>query len=175
MNTVDYLKTLVAEINDFPRPGIQFKDIMPVLNNSRAFRLLTEALVNKVSDLQFDRIVGIESRGFILGAAMALQSDRPFVPIRKPGKLPGRVRSIRYSLEYGEDQLEIQEGSLRTNDRVLIVDDVLATGGTLRASVDLVRSLQAQVAGSVVFLEISALRGRALLEPLELRSLISYS
>jgi adenine phosphoribosyltransferase len=175
MNTVDYLKTLVAEINDFPRPGIQFKDIMPVLNNSRAFRLLTEELVHKVSDLQFDRIVGIESRGFILGAAMALQSDRAFVPIRKPGKLPGRVRSIRYELEYGEDQLEIQEGSLRANDRVLIVDDVLATGGTLRASVDLVRSLQAQVAGSLVFLEISALRGRALLGALEIRSLISYS
>jgi adenine phosphoribosyltransferase len=174
MSRVDDLRTLVREVQDFPKPGIVFRDIMPVLNDARAFRILIEEMIQCVSDLKIDRIVGVESRGFILGAAMSILADRPFVPVRKAGKLPGRVLAVQYDLEYGKDRLEIQESSLLKGENILIVDDVLATGGTLRASVELVRKLEANVLASLVFVELQSLNGRAQLDQIDVRNLLTY-
>ncbi|MEO0010512.1 MAG: hypothetical protein RIQ39_101 [Actinomycetota bacterium] len=151
--------SLIREIPDFPIPGILFKDITPLLADAQALRVTTDALIGD-SD-SYTHIVGIEARGFILASAMALRSGKGFIPLRKAGKLPHRTISRSYGLEYGSDVLEAHVDAAAPGDRLLIVDDVLATGGTLLAAIEIARELGADVVEIVVLLEIEALGGRA--------------
>jgi adenine phosphoribosyltransferase len=151
--------SLIREIPDFPIPGILFKDITPLLADAAALRVTAEALVGN-SD-SYTHIAGIEARGFILASAMALKSHKGFIPLRKAGKLPHRTISKSYGLEYGSDVLQAHVDAASEGDRVLIVDDVLATGGTLIAAIEIMQELGATIAEVVVLLEIEALGGRA--------------
>ena len=151
--------SLIRDIPDFPTSGILFRDITPLLADGEAFNTVTRELARTESD--FSHIVGIEARGFILGAAMAAQSGVGFIPFRKAGKLPHQTITRSYGLEYGSDAIEAHIDALKSGDRVLIVDDVLATGGTLLAAIELVEELGAEIAEIVVLFEIAALGGRA--------------
>jgi adenine phosphoribosyltransferase len=152
---------LIRDTPDFPRPGVQFKDIMPVLADAKAFAAAIDALAAPWRDARLDAVLVIESRGFLLGAPLAQTLGVGLVPLRKPGKLPGAVVEQRYALEYGEDRLQMQAGILPAGARVLLVDDVLATGGTLLAARTLAQRLGLDVVGAGVLLEIAALAGRA--------------
>ena len=152
---------LLRDVPDFPRPGIVFKDITPVLADGDAFAAAVADMAAPWREAPPDAVAGIESRGFILGAALALPLRCGFVPVRKPGKLPGTVLEQAYALEYGEDALQLQADALASGARVLLVDDVLATGGTLLAARALAEQLDAQVVGAGVLLEIGALAGRS--------------
>ncbi|WP_242108962.1 adenine phosphoribosyltransferase [Luteimonas aquatica] len=152
---------LIRDVPDFPKPGIVFKDITPLLADRDGFAAAIEAMAAPWREERLDAVVGIESRGFILGAALALALDTGFVPVRKPGKLPARTLSQTYALEYGSDSLHIHADALPVGARVLLVDDVLATGGTLLAAYALARRLEAEVAGAAVLVELDALGGRA--------------
>lgn len=155
------LDRLIRDVPDFPRPGIVFKDITPLLADAAGLRAAVEAMAAPWLDAGIDAVAGIESRGFILGAPLALRLGTGFVPIRKPGKLPGATVGEDYGLEYGHDRVEIHVDALPAGRRVLIVDDVLATGGTLAAARALVEKLHCQVAGAMVLLELARLDGRA--------------
>jgi adenine phosphoribosyltransferase len=159
-----YLARL-RHVADFPRPGILFCDMMPLLADAGAFAAMLGDLAAPWRAAGVTAVAGIESRGFILGAALAHELGAGFVPLRKPGKLPGAVRAERYELEYGEDTLEIQADALPAGQRVLLVDDVLATGGTLAAARRLVEGSAATLLGASVLLEIPVLGGRARWEP----------
>jgi adenine phosphoribosyltransferase len=150
----------LRDIADFPKPGILFKDIMPLLADGDDFRAAIQAMSARWRDLQLDAVVGIESRGFILGAAMALELGVGFVPVRKPGKLPGKVLREEYTLEYRSDCIEVHADALPAGARVAIIDDVLATGGTLVAALSLVRRLGVDVVGAGVLVELDGLGGR---------------
>jgi adenine phosphoribosyltransferase len=169
---VDWRK-LVRDVPDFPSPGILFKDIAPVLADAAALAALTAELVEVCRGEPVDMVVAVEARGFILGAPVALALGAGFVPVRKPGKLPHLTRSVAYALEYGEAVLHMHLDALAPGDRVLIVDDVLATGGTLFAAAQLVREAGATPVAAAVLLEIGALGGRAALAPLPLHILLS--
>ena len=149
---------LIREVPDFPSPGILFRDITPLLAHGEAFSLVTEELAG--STQQYDFVAGVEARGFILGAAMAEKRTCGFIPIRKSGKLPHLTHSRTYGLEYGSDSLEIHIDAVAQGDRVLLVDDVLATGGTLIAAIELLEEVGADVVEIVVLFEIAALDGR---------------
>lgn len=153
-------QSLIRDIPDFPRPGILFKDITPVLADGPAFAAAVAAMAQPWRDSRLDAVIGVEARGFILGAALAHALGVGFVPVRKPGKLPGGILTQDYALEYGSDQLEIHADALHSGARVLIVDDVLATGGTLLAALALVCQQGAEVVGVAVLVELAALRGR---------------
>ncbi len=153
--------TLLRDIPDFPKPGILFKDITPLLADRDGFTAAIAAMAEPWRDAQLDAVVGIESRGFILGAALAHALHVGFVPVRKPGKLPGATLSQEYALEYGSDRLQIHADALPAGARVLLVDDVLATGGTLLAALALVRAQGAEVIGASVLVELAFLDGRA--------------
>jgi adenine phosphoribosyltransferase len=152
--------TLIRDVPDFPKPGIVFKDITPMLADAGALAAAIRAMAAPWRGVALDAVAGIESRGFILGVALARELDLGFVPIRKPGKLPGSTIGEDYALEYGHNRVEIQVDVLAPGRRVLIVDDVLATGGTLAAARSLVEKLGCQVAGAGLLLEIVALAGR---------------
>jgi adenine phosphoribosyltransferase len=151
---------LIRDIPDFPRAGIAFKDITPVLADADGFNAAVEAMAMPWRGIALDAVFAIESRGFILGAAMARALGLGFVPVRKSGKLPGRVHAQDYALEYGNDRLEVHCDAVAPDARVLLVDDVLATGGTLEAALALARRQGALVVGASVLLELAALRGR---------------
>ena len=151
---------LVRDVPDFPRPGILFKDITPVLADPAAFAAAVAEMTGPWRDAGLDAVVGIESRGFILGAAMAQALGTGFVPVRKPGRLPARTLSQDYALEYGTNQLQIHADALPRGARALVVDDVLATGGTLEAALLLLRRQGAEIAGAAVLFEIRDLGGR---------------
>ena len=151
---------LVRDVPDFPRPGIMFKDITPLLADARAFGACIDALCEPWRGQGIGAVCGIESRGFIFGAAMARALDAGFVPLRKAGKLPPPVVGVDYGLEYGLDRLEIGSDALSPGERVLVVDDVLATGGTLEAARRLVERLGAEVMGASVVIELAVLNGR---------------
>lgn len=155
---------LVRVVPDFPRPGVSFKDLTPLLADAGALAATVDALAQPFADERIDVVLGVEARGFIVAAPVALRLGAGFVPARKSGKLPWRVVSETYSLEYGEAALEIHEDAVRPGQRVLVVDDVLATGGTATAAVALVERLGAEVAGLSFVLELTALGGRARLE-----------
>ena len=157
MNTFEHL---IRDVPDFPKPGILFKDITPLLGDAGGFAAVIESMIAPWRSVEVDAIAGIESRGFILGAAMALKLGVGFVPIRKPGKLPAKTISVDYALEYGSDRVEMHADALTAGSRVLIVDDVLATGGTLAAARALVAQLDCTVVGAALLLELSALDGR---------------
>lgn len=152
---------LLRDIPDFPQPGILFKDITPVLADAGAFAEAVAAMAAPWRGVRLDAVVGVEARGFILGAAMARELDVGFVPVRKPGKLPGHTLSLDYGLEYGRDRLEIHADAMPAGARVVVVDDVLATGGTLKAAVQLVERQGALVVGTGVLVELGFLAARA--------------
>ncbi|MCL2542217.1 MAG: adenine phosphoribosyltransferase [Nocardioidaceae bacterium] len=158
------LERLVRDVPDFPEPGVLFKDIMPLLADHEGLRTVVDALAavgrDHAGEVVVDKVIGMESRGFILGAPVALALGVGFVPARKPGKLPGERLSVSYALEYGEATLEIQKDALQQGERVLVVDDVLATGGTAAATAELVRRAGARVAAMAFLMELSFLRGR---------------
>lgn len=154
-------QTLLRDVPDFPRPGILFKDITPVLADADAFAAVVAEMVAPWRGERLDAVVGIESRGFILGDALAHELRVGFVPVRKPGKLPARTLSLDYALEYGSDRLQIHADALPRGARVIVVDDVLATGGTLKAALALTRQQGAEVIGAAVLLELGFLNARA--------------
>ena len=153
-------QTLLRDVPDFPRPGILFKDITPVLADADAFAAVVTEMAAPWRGERLDAVVGIESRGFILGAALAHELGIGFVPVRKPGKLPARTLSLGYALEYGSDRLQIHADALPPGARVIVVDDVLATGGTLKAALALTRQQGAEVIGAAVLLELGFLDAR---------------
>ncbi len=154
------LKNFIRDVPDFPKPGIVFKDIGPLLGDSAAFAAANEALLERVSELRFDAVVAIESRGFLFAAPLALRRGCALVPVRKSGKLPGPLHAECYDLEYGAATLEIQRDGLRAGQRALIVDDVLATGGTAAAAAKLVAKTGATGAGFLFLIELDFLAGR---------------
>jgi adenine phosphoribosyltransferase len=158
--TLNEIEKLIPTVKDFPKVGIYFKDMTPVLENGKAFSALIELFKNEIPK-GIDKIVAIESRGFILGAALACTCELGLVIARKPGKLPRATESERYELEYGFDELQIHKDSLKANDRVLVIDDVLATGGTASAAERLCKKVGAEVVKSLFLLEINALDGRS--------------
>jgi adenine phosphoribosyltransferase len=168
------LRQLIREIPDFPKRGILFRDITPLLADPTGLALSIEYMAKPYREVSIDRVVGVESRGFIFGTALARELSTGFVPIRKPGKLPAAVRRYEYQLEYGTDVLEIHQDALRPGERVLVVDDLLATGGTLGACCHLVRELGADVAGVVVLIELLACQGREKLENERVSSVLTY-
>ena len=165
------LEEHIREIPDFPKKGIKFKDIMPLLHSPEAFRAAVDALADKVE--RPDAVVGIESRGFLFAAPLALHWGVPFVPARKFGKLPGRTVRQVYSLEYGEDTLELHADALKKGQRAVVVDDLLATGGTALATTQLVRQLEADVTAALFVIELVGLHGREKLAPLPVHALLS--
>jgi adenine phosphoribosyltransferase len=157
------IQSLMRDVPDFPKPGILFRDVTTVLRDPVAWRATVDQLCDAVDGWDFDVVVGIESRGFILGSAMAYQLGVGFVPVRKPGKLPAAVHAVDYELEYGLDSLEIHQDALDRDHRVLVVDDLLATGGTAAATIALVQAAGGTVAGTCVLVELAELGGRAAL------------
>jgi adenine phosphoribosyltransferase len=168
------LRDFIRDVPDFPQPGILFRDVTPLLQNPAAFSAALDALQDYVDSRAPDVIVGIESRGFLFGAPLAARLGLPFVPIRKPGKLPAAHMSIEYALEYGEGQLDIHSDALRPGEAIVIVDDLLATGGTGAGAVHLVQLLGGQVVGIAFLIELLSLGGRQVLAPYDVFSLIAY-
>jgi len=168
------LKEAVRDVPDFPKPGIVFKDITTLLQDPVLLRRAVDLLAVLAGDLEVDKVLAIESRGFILGGALAPRLGAGLVPARKPGKLPWRTRQASYQLEYGTDSIEVHEDAFGAGDRVLVVDDVIATGGTARAAGELVDASGATVAGFLFLLELTFLPGREKLAGHEVRSLLRY-
>lgn len=170
------LTSLIRDIPDFPQPGITFRDITPLLNNSAGLRYTIDSLTQKCkkADLIPDHIVGMESRGFIFATPLAYQLNAGFVPVRKPGKLPAKVHSVEYDLEYGTDKLEIHQDAIAPGAKVLIVDDLIATGGTAKATAELLERLGVDVLGFAFVIELTALGGRDKLPNLPIINLVEY-
>ncbi len=169
-----WLKGLIRNVPDFPQPGILFRDITPLLRDATALRFVIDTLANRYRGAGLDQIVGIESRGFIFGAPLAYALGVGFTLVRKQGKLPAEVMSVEYSLEYGSNTLEIHKDAFQPGQRALIVDDLLATGGTVGATTQLVTGLGAQVVGLAFVVELAALGGRAHLPGADIFSLLTY-
>lgn len=168
------LNTYIRDIPDFPKPGILFKDITPLLKNPEAFQATIDPLKNRIEQDHCEIIVGIESRGFIFGAVLAMQMGLGFIPVRKPGKLPSETVSASYELEYGTDSIEMHKDALSKGQNVAIVDDLLATGGTMAACCRLVESVGAKVGCCAFVIELGFLKGREKLAGYTLHSLITY-
>ena len=168
------LTALIRDIPDFPEPGIMFKDITPVLADREAFLQLVDALAEPYDDLGVTKVAGIEARGFVLATPVAERLGAGFIPIRKPGKLPYETIREEYELEYGTDSLEMHVDAAHEGDVVLIVDDVIATGGTAAAAVRLLRGVGAQIPGVAVFIELSFLNGATQLDGVPLHALVQY-
>jgi adenine phosphoribosyltransferase len=164
-------RDLIRDVADFPVPGVVFKDISPVLAHAMAFAAMIDELIEACRAFEPEAVVAIEARGFLLAAPVALALGTGLAPVRKPGKLPFRTRSVAYSLEYGDAVLHMHSDALATGSRVLIVDDVLATGGTIDAAVQLIRASDAEPIGAAVLMDIAALGGVARLGELPVRSL----
>ncbi len=174
IRSAEDLKNLIREIPDFPKPGVQFKDVTPLLSDPSALSMAVEFLTQPYRAASIDLVIGAESRGFIFGTAVARNLSAGFVPIRKPGKLPSETRSASYELEYGADRLEIHADAVRPGDRVLMIDDLLATGGTMAACCHLVESLRGEIVGVAFLIELTALGGREKLARYPLHSVIKY-
>jgi adenine phosphoribosyltransferase len=171
---MDALKTRIRHVPDFPKAGILFYDVTTLLRDAEGFKLAIDAMSEPYHDAGISLVIGIESRGFILGAAVADRIGAGFVPVRKVGKLPHTTVRVSYELEYGTDSLEMHSDAIERGQRVLIVDDLLATGGTARATVDLVRKLGGEVYGVAVLIELVALGGRAKLQGEQVRAVLQY-
>lgn len=168
------LKHYVRSIPDFPKPGIMFRDITPILKSSAAMHAVIDEMAAPWRSQGITAVVAAEARGFVFGAPLAMSLGAGFVPVRKPGKLPGATNSCHYDLEYGSDALHIHQDALGRGDRVLLVDDLLATGGTISACLRLVRQQEANVVGAAFLIELSFLNGRQRLSDLPVSSLIEY-
>jgi adenine phosphoribosyltransferase len=171
---IAYLASLVRDIPNFPKHGILFRDITPLLADPKAFHIVIDTLAEQFVADHVDAVVGIESRGFIFGGALAARLNASFVPVRKPGKLPYRVDRVSYSLEYGENELEMHRDSLPEGTSVIVMDDLLATGGTAAAAGELVHRQGAYVAGYAFVIELESLAGRERLLPTPVCSLLKY-
>lgn len=170
----DKLKRMIRDVPDFPKPGILFKDITPILHDPLLFRETLEALASPFRTERIAKVLGIESRGFLFAGPMAIQMGAGCVPARKPGKLPRETARETYALEYGEDALEVHRDAFESGERVLVVDDLLATGGTAAAAVRLVEKLGARVVGIAFVIELEFLEGRKLLAGRRVHSLVRY-
>jgi len=168
------LKDYIRSIPDFPKPGILFRDITTLLKDKKAFKIAVNVLSNKYKNKKIDKVVAVEARGFILGGAVAEKLGAGFVPVRKKGKLPWRTNSVTYDLEYGTDTLEMHHDAIEPGDKVLIVDDLLATGGTVKAVTDLVKQLQGKITGIAFLIELTDLKGKDKLKDYPVLSLIKY-
>jgi len=168
------LKDFIADVPDFPKEGILFRDITPLLADAGAFKFACDQLSQFASEVKADLIVGPEARGFIFGCPVAVKNDIGFAPVRKPGKLPRAVETYEYDLEYGTDSLCLHKDVITPNMRVLIIDDLLATGGTALATAKLIEKLGGTVAGLACVVELDFLEGRKLLESYEVKSLVHY-
>ena len=173
-NQIAELKKSIRDIRDFPKKGIVFKDITTLLKNGDFFATAVDYMYDHFREQEVDLVASIEARGYILGAAMAYKLNSGFIPIRKPGKLPAKKISEEYDLEYGKDKLEIHKDALKSKQRVLLIDDLLATGGTAIAACKLIEKLKAQVVGIAFLIELNFLNGRQLLDGYDIFSLISY-
>ena len=171
---MDHLKSLIREVPDFPKPGINFYDITTLLKHPQGLRNTVDALASEFEGEKVDSVIGIEARGFIFAPALAYHLGAGFVPVRKPRKLPAECAEISYDLEYGKDTLQIHRDAIGDGHRVIIADDLLATGGTARAVVDLVEQLGGVVVGLVFVVELEFLPGREKLAGYDVRSLIKY-
>lgn len=168
------LRAMIREIPDFPKPGVSFKDITTVMRDGPAFRYVIQQLADHYRSRGVSAVVGVESRGFLIGAPLAYELGVGFVLVRKPGKLPGERLRVEYELEYGTDALEIHADAAGPGDRVLLVDDLLATGGTIAAAAELVGRLGAEIVGFGFLIELAYLGGRAKLPPVEVYTLVRY-
>ena len=173
-DSLELIRSLIRDVPDFPQPGIVFKDITPLLADDAGFSSAIDLIVVHYGRGNVDKVVGIEARGFILAAPIALALGAGFVPVRKPGKLPWDTHAHSYELEYGTDTLEVHRDALTADDRVLIVDDVLATGGTMKACCDLVAGLGGHIVGVAVLTELLPLGGRAKVAPHQVHSVLKY-
>ncbi len=169
---MDEIKKMIRDVPDFPKKGILFKDITPILQSGEAFHKVIDTLVQRYQGTQIDQIVGIESRGFIFGATLAYALKKGFVPVRKVGKLPWKTVSHTYDLEYGTDTIQMHQDAIRPGDRVVIVDDLLATGGTAQATANLVQQMGGKVAELCFIVELGFLEGKDRLKGMEIFSLI---
>jgi adenine phosphoribosyltransferase len=168
------LKSLIRDVPDFPKPGIVFKDITTLLNHAEGFRACIDAMAEKVAGLDVDYIVGMESRGFIFGTPLAYKMGVGFVPVRKPGKLPADTHSVEYALEYGSDRLEIHQDAFHPGSRILVIDDLIATGGTAAATAQLIEQTGSSLVGFGFVIELTFLEGRKNLPDVPIISLIEY-
>ena len=170
---MDYKKS-IREVPDYPKPGILFYDVTTLLKEPEAFRSVINDLTRMYRDQNIGKVVGIESRGFIMGAPLAHQLGAGFVPVRRPGKLPADIFEVKYNLEYGSNSLAIHRDAIMMGERVLIVDDLLATGGTATATTNLVRQLGGEIVGVAFLIELLALKGRAQLSGYNVQALVQY-
>lgn len=168
------LEQAIRNVPDFPQPGIQFKDITPLLKSPHLLKMAVADLVQPFREKKVTAVAGMEARGFIFGTLAALELEAGFIPLRKPGKLPSETESTSYSLEYGDAGLEIHTDALNKNDKVLLMDDLIATGGTAQASCELIEKLQAEIVGCAFLIELDDLQGRKLLSDYHVHSLIHY-
>ena len=171
---MDDLKKLIREVPDWPKPGILFYDLTTLLKDKKGFGILIDRLCEHYANKHVDVVAGIEARGFIFAPALAVELGAGFVPVRKPKKLPWKTMSVTYSLEYGSDTLEMHQDAVQPGQKVLVCDDLLATGGTAAATVELVRKLKGDVVGTCFAVELNFLNGRAKLPGLDVFSLIQY-
>ncbi|MBD1371710.1 adenine phosphoribosyltransferase [Hazenella sp. IB182357] len=167
-------KDKIRVIPDYPQPGIKFKDITTLLKDGKMFKVAIDQLVERFKDHEIDVIVGPEARGFVVGTPMSYAMEIGFVPVRKPGKLPSETVEAKYSLEYGKDSLAIHKDAIEPGQRVLIADDLLATGGTIAATLDLIKQLGGIPVGAAFMIELSYLNGRDQLEGIDVFSLVQY-
>lgn len=175
MTELDRLKRLIRDVPDFPKPGIVFKDFTPLIRDPAGLALAVELMANPYRGKGVELVVGAESRGFIFGIALAQSLSAGFVPVRKPGKLPWKKNSISYELEYGKDTVEIHQDAIDPGQRVILVDDLLATGGTMKACCELVRQMHANIVGITVLIELAFLNGRDVLRDYgNVHSVIKY-
>ncbi len=172
--TVEKLRAAVRDVPDFPKKGIMFKDITPVLSDPRLFRASIDLFLERCRDREIDKIVGIDARGFVFGSAVAYELGVGFVPIRKRGKLPYRTEIAKYSLEYGEAEVEMHTDAVTPGERVVLVDDLLATGGTSAAAAILIRKAGGQLLEAQFLIELEFLQGRKRLEPTPVTSFLKY-
>lgn len=168
------LKTHIRNVKDFPKQGIMFRDITTLLKNPEAFNYTLERLLDFAKDKKINKVVGIESRGFIFGSVLAHKLNCGFIPVRKPGKLPAEKVSISYSLEYGEDRLEMHKDAIQPGDKVLVHDDLLATGGTMSSVCHLIEKLSGEIVQVSFIVELSFLNGREKLKSYDVRSIVDY-
>ncbi|VEU80805.1 adenine phosphoribosyltransferase [Haploplasma axanthum] len=168
------LKDYIASVENFPKEGILFRDITPLMADGKAFKYATDQIVEFAKNKDVNLVVGPEARGFIFGCPVAYELNTGFIPVRKPGKLPRETVDVKYALEYGHNELSIHKGDIKKGSRVLIVDDLLATGGTIKATIDLVESQGGIVAGVAFLIELVDLNGRDLLKNYNVLSLIKY-
>ena len=167
------IKEFIREIPDFPKEGILFKDITPILHNPETYNYVIDKMVEYYSEFEIDYVAAIEARGFLFGPQIAMRLNKGFIPIRKPGKLPAEVLSAEYELEYGTNTIEIHKDAVKKGDKILLIDDLLATGGTTKAAINLIEKLDGIVVGIGFLLELLALEGRNELKGYDIYSLIS--